>query len=83
MMWATMILAAAGAAAIPATEQRSAVSLELRGYVPGSCGASLPSGSVVDAELEVARLRCSAAVNVSYTRASAEEAPLRVWVTPL
>ena len=83
MMWATMILAAAGTLAVPAAEQQAAVSVELRGYVPGSCGAAFASETAADAEREVARFRCSAAVLVSYTRDTAQEAPVRIWVTPL
>ena len=82
MMWATMILAAAGAAATPATEHGVAVPVQLRGFGPSSCGTSFPSDRGDD-NIELGRLRCSAAVLVRYTQDTAEEAPVRVWVTPL
>jgi hypothetical protein len=78
-----MILAAAGAADVPAAEQRVAVPvIELRGFVPSSCGTSFPSERAED-NAELARLRCSAIVLVRYTQDTAKEAPVRVWVTPI
>jgi hypothetical protein len=78
-----MILAAAGAADVPAAQQRVAVPvIELRGFVPSSCGTSFPTDRG-DEYVELGRLRCSAAVVVRYTQDTAEEAPVRVWVTPL